>query len=40
MRLSEVAAVMGKTIGAVKALQHRALSSLARLMGEHDKAVE
>lgn len=40
MRLTEVAAVMGKTIGAVKALQHRALASLARLMGEQDKAVE
>ena len=31
---SEVAQILGKTEGAVKSLQHRALASLARLMGE------
>ena len=34
MSLAQAAAVMGKTVGAIKALQHRALASLARLMGE------
>jgi DNA-directed RNA polymerase specialized sigma24 family protein len=29
----EVAATLGKTTGAVKALQHRGLASLARLLG-------
>jgi DNA-directed RNA polymerase specialized sigma24 family protein len=29
----EVAAVLGKTTGAVKALQHRGLQSLAQLLG-------
>ena len=32
MSLAEVAVTMDKTVGAVKALQHRALSALARLM--------
>jgi RNA polymerase sigma-70 factor (ECF subfamily) len=32
MSLAQAAAVMGKSVGAVKALQHRALSSLARLL--------
>jgi len=39
MSLAETATLMDKTVGAVKALQHRALASLARLMpteGEHD----
>jgi DNA-directed RNA polymerase specialized sigma24 family protein len=31
MKLNEVAEVLGKTTGAVKAIQHRALASLARL---------
>jgi RNA polymerase sigma-70 factor (ECF subfamily) len=29
----EVAAIMGKTVGAIKALQHRGLESLARVLG-------
>jgi RNA polymerase sigma-70 factor (ECF subfamily) len=32
----EVAEILGKTTGAVKALQHRALASLARLLGAED----
>jgi RNA polymerase sigma-70 factor (ECF subfamily) len=40
MRLAQVAAVMNKTVGAVKALQHRALASLARLLDEQSKAIE
>jgi RNA polymerase sigma-70 factor (ECF subfamily) len=32
MSLSEVADILGKTVGAVKAAQHRALAALARLM--------
>jgi RNA polymerase sigma-70 factor (ECF subfamily) len=32
MSLSEVADTLGKTVGAVKAAQHRALAALARLM--------
>ena len=32
MELEEVAAVLNKTVGAVKSLQHRALASLARLL--------
>ncbi|MEE9618046.1 MAG: sigma-70 family RNA polymerase sigma factor [Anaerolineae bacterium] len=39
MSLAQAAAVMGKTVGAVKALQHRALASLARLMGEQRKGI-
>jgi RNA polymerase sigma-70 factor (ECF subfamily) len=31
MSLAEVAETLDKTVGAVKALQHRALASLARL---------
>lgn len=34
MSLSDVATTLGKTIGAVKSLQHRALASLARLLGK------
>jgi RNA polymerase sigma-70 factor (ECF subfamily) len=34
LSLSEVARTLGKTTGAVKALQHRALASLARLQEE------
>ena len=33
MSLAEVAETMNKTVGAIKALQHRALASLARLQG-------
>jgi RNA polymerase sigma-70 factor (ECF subfamily) len=40
MRLAEVAAVMHKTVGAVKALQHRALAALARLMDERERTAE
>jgi len=32
MSLEEVARAMGKSVGAVKALQHRALSALARYL--------
>ncbi len=32
MSLEEVARAMGKSVGAVKALQHRALSALARCL--------
>jgi RNA polymerase sigma-70 factor (ECF subfamily) len=32
MSLSEVASTLGKSVGAVKALQHRALAALARLV--------
>jgi RNA polymerase sigma-70 factor (ECF subfamily) len=34
---SEVAQILGKTEGAIKSLQHRALASLGRLMGEKNK---
>jgi RNA polymerase sigma-70 factor (ECF subfamily) len=34
MSLAEVAEIMGKTLGATKAVQHRALASLARLLEE------
>jgi hypothetical protein len=34
----EVAAVLGKTTGAVKALQHRGLQSLAQLLGPRGPA--
>ncbi len=40
MSLAQAAAVMGKTVGAVKALQHRALASLARLLDEQSKEIE
>jgi RNA polymerase sigma-70 factor (ECF subfamily) len=40
MKLPEVATVMGKTVGAIKSLQHRATASLARLISEWDKAIE
>lgn len=36
MELAEVAAALGKTIGAVKAIQHRAMASLARLLAERN----
>jgi RNA polymerase sigma-70 factor (ECF subfamily) len=36
MSLSEVAETVGKTVGATKALQHRALASLARLLEEQE----
>jgi RNA polymerase sigma-70 factor (ECF subfamily) len=36
MSLSEVAETVGKTVGATKALQHRALASLARLLEERE----
>lgn len=36
MSLSEVAEVMGKTLGATKAVQHRALASLARLLEQQE----
>lgn len=39
MSLAQAAAAMGKTVGAIKALQHRALASLARLMGEQRKGI-
>jgi RNA polymerase sigma-70 factor (ECF subfamily) len=31
---AEIAAIVGKTVGAVKALQHRAIAALARLLGD------
>jgi RNA polymerase sigma-70 factor, ECF subfamily len=34
LSLEEIAKALGKTVGAVKALQHRALASLARLLSE------
>jgi RNA polymerase sigma-70 factor (ECF subfamily) len=34
MKLWEIAETLGKTVGAVKAIQYRALASLARLRGE------
>jgi RNA polymerase sigma-70 factor (ECF subfamily) len=34
LSLAEVAETLGKTVGAIKALQHRALASLARLQQE------
>ena len=36
MSLSEVAETMGKTLGATKAVQHRALASLARLLEQQE----
>lgn len=36
MSLSDVAEVMGKTLGATKAVQHRALASLARLLEQQE----
>jgi RNA polymerase sigma-70 factor (ECF subfamily) len=38
LTLSEVAETLGKTTGSVKSLQHRALSSLARLLDEQTAA--
>jgi RNA polymerase sigma-70 factor (ECF subfamily) len=35
---NEVARVLGKTEGAIKSLQHRALSSLARVLGEANRS--
>lgn len=35
----EVAQILGKTEGAVKSLQHRALASLGRVLGEQGEAV-
>ena len=40
MSRAQVATVVGKTVGAVKALQHRALASLARLMNEQEKTIK
>ncbi len=40
MKLAEVAAVMDKTVGAIKSLQHRALASLARLMNEREESMD
>ena len=34
LSLAEIAKALGKTVGAVKALQHRALASMARLLSE------
>jgi RNA polymerase sigma-70 factor, ECF subfamily len=31
---AEIAAIVGKSVGAVKALQHRAIAALARVLGE------
>jgi RNA polymerase sigma-70 factor, ECF subfamily len=36
MSLAETAETLGKTVGAVKALQHRALASVSRLMGAQE----
>jgi RNA polymerase sigma-70 factor (ECF subfamily) len=36
LSLAEIAQTLGKTVGAVKALQHRGLASLARLLSEVD----
>ncbi|MEJ2735050.1 MAG: sigma-70 family RNA polymerase sigma factor [Anaerolineae bacterium] len=36
MSLAEVAEIMGKTLGATKAVQHRALASLARLLEQQE----
>ncbi len=33
----EIAAIVGKTVGAVKALQHRALGALAKMLGDEEK---
>lgn len=38
LSLAEVAETLGKTVGAVKALQHRALASLARLLKQREVA--
>ncbi len=35
----EVAQLLGKTEGAVKSLQHRALASLGRVLGEHGESL-
>ncbi|HSR32700.1 MAG TPA: sigma-70 family RNA polymerase sigma factor [Anaerolineae bacterium] len=37
MSLSDVAETLGKTVGATKAVQHRALASLARLLATEEK---
>jgi RNA polymerase sigma-70 factor (ECF subfamily) len=34
MKAREVAEVMGKSVGAVEALQHRALAALRRILGK------
>ena len=34
LKLADVAHILGKSVGAIKALQHRALASLARLLEE------
>jgi len=36
MSLAETASILEKTVGSIKALQHRALASLARLMPKED----
>jgi RNA polymerase sigma-70 factor (ECF subfamily) len=33
----EIAAIVGKTVGAVKALQHRALGALAKALGDEER---
>ncbi|MBN1248070.1 MAG: sigma-70 family RNA polymerase sigma factor [Anaerolineae bacterium] len=38
MSLKDTAAVLGRTVGSIKALQHRAIDSLQRLLEEDDEA--
>jgi RNA polymerase sigma-70 factor (ECF subfamily) len=40
MPLVDVAEILGKTVGAIKALQHRALATLARLWEQQQEAVD
>jgi len=39
LSLEEVAAITGRSPGAVKSMQHRALEQLARILAEPDGAV-